>query len=177
MKNMKYIVALSAILTGLVGCSSSSDSTTDTNTTTAVTHALLNGTWVSTCGIIDFVSSNNIVLVFNDGVGGGTYTTYAGTVCSPLSIIMVEPSTFTYILGSNVTVDGSIAGITTATQIDITETTQGSATLGETTYDIAAIKDSTTLYIGDDSVTNDGSTPALRPTQLQDILVFTKQAP
>jgi hypothetical protein len=168
MKNMKY--ALSAILTGLVGCSSSSDSTTSP----AVTHALLNGTWVSNCGIIDPVSSNNIVLVFNNGVGTGTYTTYDDDLCSPNSITMVEPLTFTYTLGSNVTVDGSVAGITTATQFDMTDTTQGSATFGETTYDIAAIKDSTTFYIGDDSGTNDGSTPALRPTQLQGFLVFTK---
>jgi len=170
MKNMKYIVALSTILTGLVGCSSSSDSTT----AQAVTHALLNGTWVSNCGIIDPVSSNNIVLVFNNGVGAATYTIFDDTLCSPNSISMVEPGSFTYTLGSDVTVDGSVAGITTATQFDITDTTQGSATFGETTYDIVAIKDSTTLYTGDDGGTNDGSTPALRPTQLQGFLVFNK---
>jgi hypothetical protein len=176
MKNIKYIVALIAVLTGLIGCTSSSDSTTPNTSTTALTHASLNGTWVSNCGITD-IGSNNIVLVFNNGDGAGTYTIYDDDLCSPLSINNVEPATFTYTLGSNVTVDGSIAGITTATQIDITETTQGSATLGEITNDIGAIKDSTTLYNGDDSGTNDGSTPALRPTQLQDILVFTKQSP
>ena len=142
--------------------------------TTALTHASLNGTWATVCGIIDPVSSNKIVFVFNDGVGSGTYTTYNDNLCSPLNIISVEPATFTYIFGSNVTVDGSVSGITTATQIDITETTQGSATLGEITYDIGAIKDSTTLYLGDVSGTNDGSTAALRPTQLDGLFPLTK---
>ena len=137
-------------------------------------HELLNGTWATVCGIIDPVSSNNIVYVFNDGVGSGTHTTYNDNLCSPLNIISVEPATFTYIFGSNVTVDGSVSGITTATQIDITETTQGSATLGEITYDIGAIKDLTTLYLGDDSGTNDGSTAALRPTQLDGLFPLTK---
>jgi hypothetical protein len=145
---------------------------TNPTDTTALTHASLNGTWATICGIIDPVSSNKIVFVFNDGVGSGAYTTYNDNLCSPLNIITVEPATFTYIFGSNVTVDGSVSGITTATQVDITETTQGSA--GEITYDIGAIKDSTTLYLGDDSGTNDGSTTVLRPTQLDGLFPLTK---
>jgi len=172
MKNIKYIVALIAVLAGLIGCSSS-DSTTP-NTSTALTHASLNGTWETGCGIIDPVSSNKIVFVFNNGDGVGTYTTFSDNLCLPNAVFNVEPASFTYIFGSNVTVDGSVSGITTATQIDITETTQGSATLGEITYDIGAIKDSTTLYFGDVSGTNDGSTAALRPTQLDGLFPLTK---
>jgi len=146
---------------------------TTTSTPTSVTHALLNGTWKSNCGITSSVTSNDITAVFNNGIGGLTATTYSDNSCS--TIAMQELGTLSYTLGSDVTVDGSVAGITTATQIDLTDTTVGSSTNGEITYDIAAIKDSTTLYTGDDSGVNDGSTPALRPTQLQDFLVFTKQ--
>jgi hypothetical protein len=155
-----------------IGCG-----TTTTTTTTSVTHALLNGTWKSNCGITSSVESNDITAVFNNGVGSLTATTYDDNSCSAANIVMTDPGTFTYTLGSNVTVDGSVAGITTATQFDLTDTTAGSPDFGEITYDIAAIKDSTTLYTGDDSGTNDGSTSALRPTQLQDFLYFTKQAP
>jgi hypothetical protein len=155
-----------------IGCG-----TGTTGTATSVTHALLNGTWKSNCGITSSVESNDITAVFNNGVGSLNATTYDDNSCSPANIAMTEPGTFSYVIGSNVTVDGSVAGITTATQFDLTDTTAGSPTLNETTYDIAAIKDSVTLYTGDDSGTNDGSTPALRPTKLQDFLFFTKQAP
>ena len=154
-----------------IGCGSS----TSGDTGVTVTHALLNGTWKSNCVIIDAATSVEIDAVFNNGDGTGTVRTYNDNLCLPGNLVSTVPETITYILGSDVIVDGSVAGITTATQIDITDATPGSPTYGETDYDIVAIKDSTTLYTGDISGVNDGSTPALRPTQLTDFVFVTKQ--
>lgn len=81
---------------------------------------------------------------------------------------------FSYVFGNDITVDGSVAGITTAIQVNNTDTTPGSSTLGQTSYDIFAVKDLITLYVGDTLGANDGTTEVLRPIQLADI-PFTRQ--
>ena len=170
---MKKIIALSAIVIGLAGCSSSDDVTVP-GLEGSLTDLLLNGTWISDC-INDDPDSQQVSATFNSGSGSVAFTTFVGDVtCAPASLSTVENETFDYTFGSDVTVNGSVAGITTATQIDFTDTTQGSLDIGTITYDIFAIKDLLTLYIGDDSGVNDGSTAALRPTELIN-LPFTKQ--
>lgn len=167
---MNKIMALCAILIGLAGCSSSDDPAADLSAT--LTNALLNGTWASDC-FVDASDSFTVIATFNDGNGTTEITNYIGdTTCTNISFI--ENETFSYIFGNDVTVDGSVAGITTATQIDVTDTTIGSPTLGEIDYDIFAITNLITLYIGNTNGVNDGSTAALRPTQL-DNTPFTKQ--
>jgi hypothetical protein len=76
-------------------------------------------------------------------------------------------------LGGAVTVDGSVAGITVATEIDITDMTPMSAQYGEVSYDLIAIQGNR-FYLGLVDGVNDGSTPALRPAQLDDKLVYTR---
>jgi hypothetical protein len=61
---------------------------------------------------------------------------------------MILTSTFNT-NGADVTVDGSVEGIPTVTQIDITETTEGSADKGNIEYDIYAIRDLIELYLRD----------------------------
>ena len=167
---MKKIIALSAILIGLVGCSSSDDPVA--NLPATVTDALLNGTWESSCIVDDPDSFTAEVTIFNGDITT-LITTYSDSLdCTPVGAVTPDILTSSYTLGSDVTVDGSVAGITTATQIDITDTTPGSP--GETDYDIIAIKDLLTFYTGFIDAVYTGKTPATRPIQL-DNTPFTKQ--
>ena len=167
---MKKIIAISTIVIGLAGCSSSDDPAANLNST--LTHALLDGTWLSDC-FVEAPDSFKVSATFNNGSGSVSFTNYFGdTTCTTVSNI--EDETFTYTIGSDVTVDGSVEGITTATQIDFTDTTPGAIPADEESFDIFAIKDLITLYVGDSTGVNDGSTAALRPTQLQNI-PFTQQ--
>ena len=167
---MKKIIALSAIVIGLAGCSSDDPAA---NLSSTLTNALLNGTWASGC-VDDTPDSLQITAMFNNGTGSVSITKFVGdTTCDPANLATVENETFTYTIGTDVTVDGSVAGITTATQVDFTDTTAGSPDIGTIDYDIFAIKDLITLYIGDTDGANDGSTAALRPIVLMD-LPFTK---
>ena len=167
MKKILLVSAFSSVL-ALSACSSSDDPAPAT-----LTNALLNGTWASGC-VIDGPDSFTAIATFNNGNGTTEITGYIGdTTCTNVSFI--ENETFSYILGSDVTVDGSVAGITTATQIDITDTTDpNSPDFGTIDYDIFAITNLITLYAGNTDGVNDGSTAALRPTQLDDT-PFTKQ--
>ena len=166
---MKKFIALSAIIIGLAGCSSSSDDVTVPSIDGSLDALLLNGTWATGC-VVDDPISFTATGTFKDGSGNSTVTTYSDTTCTKVS--MEEKETFDYIIGNDVTVDGTVAGITTATQIDITDTTPGSS--GETDYELFAIINLNTLYGGDSSDVNNGSLPELRPTQLDDT-PFTKQ--
>ena len=168
---MNKKLAVIAIITGLAGCSSD-DPTANLEST--LTHILLNGTWASACRA-EAPNSVQVNATLKDGNGSLIVTTFTGTTtCAPSLLTTVEPETFTYTIGSDVTVDGSVAGITTATQVDSVNATVGSPDIGSIEYDIFAITNLITLYIGDDSGVNDGSTAALRPTKLLD-LPFTKQ--
>ena len=169
---MKKFIALSAIVIGLAGCSSSSDDVTVPSIDGSVTALVLNGTWLSNC-VVEAPNSFMVLANLNNGLGSSVGTTFSDTACTMVS--MVEQDTFTYTLGADVTVDGSVAGITTATEVDTTDTTVGSPDFGDIDYDIFAIKDLNTLYIGDDTGVNDGTTAALRPTTLSSTVTFTRQ--
>ena len=169
---MKKFIALSAIIIGLAGCSSSSDDVTVPSIDGSVTDLLLNGNWLSNC-VVEVPNSFMVAATLKNGVGSSVGTTFSDTACTMVS--MVEQDTFTYTLGADVTVDGSVAGITTATEVDTTDTTVGSPDIGTIEYDIFAIKDLVTLYVGDTDGINDGSTAALRPTTLSSTIIFTKQ--
>ena len=169
--NINKTIIISTIIAGLSGCSSDSTSTLGAGTTT-VSNATLNGSWKAACEIITTDLSIDAIITFNSGDANVIITTYSDETCD--IVTMLETGTVTYTLGSNVTVDGTIDGITAATQIDILNTTVGSVDFGNENYDLVAIKDLTKLYFGDTDGANDGSTPALRATQLEDTF-FTKQ--
>ena len=171
---MKKIIAISAIVIGLAGCSSSSDdATVPPSIDGSVTHLLLNGAWLSNC-VVEAPISFRVSALLNDGIGSTIVTVFSDTGCT-ITPEVEPPETFTYTLGANVTVDGSVAGITTATQVDFIGTTPGAIPAGEESFDILAIKDLNTLYVGDDTGVNDGTTAALRPTTLSSTITFTKQ--
>ena len=161
-----------AILFMLAGCGGSSSS--GSGVSGAVTTTLATGTWKSPCLLDDedpLDIFNIIIEIIIDATTiTGTVTIYdqADTTCT--AVLMTENLDFTYTLGGNVTVDGSVAGITTATKIDITDLNPP----GGIEYELIAISINK-LYLGNTDGANDGSTDALRPTQLDGSEFFTRQ--
>jgi hypothetical protein len=130
----------------------------------------IDGNWAIDC-FPDGATFFKIVANFNQGMGSAVTTIYTDAACT--TVMMIDPpQTMTYVLGEAVTVDGSVAGITSATQFDSTDTTPGPE-FGEVDYDLVAIKDNK-LYVGYSDGANDGTTPTLRPTQLDPDIVLTK---
>jgi len=170
-----------AILFMLAGCGGSSGGSGDSGSSEggvsgAVTTALATGTWKTPCNLNDEDPAdivNFIIEVIIDATTiTGTVTDYdqADTTCTGISLAVVGLDPLTYILGGDVTVDGSVAGITTATKIDTTD-------LGppiEIDYDLIAISNNK-LYLGNTDGVNDGTSDALRPTQLDSVYFFTRQ--
>jgi hypothetical protein len=178
---MKYIIALITIFISLTGCSEEPPE----EYARIITSTLLNATWTSEC-IPDGENSYILVLVFTSS-GGILYNSGSGTssqiyhtadiTCSTIDPVTLEVNTFSYNLGNNVVVDGSVAEITEATEIDTTTNTPaGLITFGVADFDIFAIKDKFTLYFGNKTDTNDGTTIELRPTQLSDTdtVIYTR---
>ena len=140
----------------------------------AVTTTLATGTWKSPCllddedplDIVNFI----IEIIIDATTITGTVTIYdqADTTCT--AVLMAENLDFTYTLGGNVTVDGSVAKITTATKIDITDP----GLPIEIDYELIAISNDK-LYLGNTDGANDGTSDALRPTQLDGSEFFTRQ--
>lgn len=182
---MRKILIISLMLYGFAGCSSESSTpagntstpttpdTTSTATPIPVTNATLNGTWVGVC--FDDGGSSWVKLSFELDNGNATakLTTYDDATCATVAMIEIL-ATATYTLGADVTLDGSVAGITTATEFDSTQITGVSP--GQKSYDIYAILGDK-LYQGDSSLPNDGTSPATRPTSLNGDVdeIFTKQ--
>lgn len=130
----------------------------------------LNGTWTTPClfdGAVTLMATLNIT----NGAAILQLVTYSDMLC--MSIMMDEIETYDFELGAVVEVDGSVDGIVVATRVDITNTTIGSPDIGEVDYDLIAVKGNT-MYFGDTDGANDGSTPALRPTQLDGDIYFVK---
>ncbi len=181
---MKYIIALITIFAGLTGCSE--DPPEEYNR--IIISTLLSATWTAECAVdVDGVNSYISTLVFtsdggilyNSGTGTSSNSYYLeDTTCTVNEAFPVpeirDSNTFSYTLGKNVTVNGSVAEITEATEIDTVNTTEGSPDLGAEEYDIFAIKDKYTLYFGNKEDPNNGTTIDLRPTQLTDSVIYTR---
>ena len=157
-------------MSALLGACGSSSSSDDDDGDNGLRLRDLNGTWSTEC-LTDGVRFLRVTLNINDGVVAVQKVTYTDQTC--MTIMMDEFENFEIELRNEVTVDGSVDSITGATEIDITNTTPMSPDIGEVEYDLVAIKDSK-LYLGDTSGANDGSTEALRPTQLDGDIPFTK---
>ena len=173
-----YITIFAALPITLIGCSEEQSAEFDR----IVTSTLLSATWSSEC-VIDGVNSYLPVLTFTSFTGNlydsGTGTSSNifhtdNTTCSSIAPETVDINTFSYKLGADVVLDGSIAELTEAIELDTTNTTEGSADIGAMEFDILSIKDKFTLYFGDKSDPTNGSTADLRPTQLSDTIIFTR---
>lgn len=173
---MKYSIALITICAGLAGCSEEPPEEYDR----IVISTLLNATWISEC-LVDGANSYIPTLVFasagsasyDSGTGSSSKIYHTGdTTCSTITPEVVDLYTFSYSLGNDIIVDGSVAEITDATEIDTVNTTEESVDLGATEYDIFAIKDKYTLYFGNKDEPYNGTTADLRPTQLSDTIIY-----
>ena len=171
---MKKIIILSAVLVGLAGCSSSDDAPPSVSGT--VTAAELVGTWLRACEAdASLGGSFDLMLTLTATDGIVNINMYNDATCSPLAQFGMDIETFTYTLGADFALDGTVAGIITGTELDSTDTLLGSPDFGVITYDSIALV-GTSLYVGDDEADplKDASTPAARPTKL-DALPFVKQ--
>ena len=177
MKKLYRFCASLALILILANCGGGDGDGDDIGFTSGtVTNTTLNGTWLSNCDADPFFLPDYSIqasALFNNGRLTLIVTSFDNTICTG-NITTQETFTATYILGIDVPVDGSVAGITSATKIDYIDTTIASPEFGEQTFDIIAIKGNN-LYEGDDNGVNDGTTDALRPTTLLDDSVFTRQ--
>lgn len=182
---MKYTIALITIFAGLSGCSEEPPEEYDR----IIISTLLSTTWTAECVPDDedagsyiqtLVFATDGGVLYNSGTGTSSEVYYSGDLTCTVTEVAPEPeirnlSTFSYTLGNNVIVDGSIAEITEATELDTVNTTIDSADLGATEFDVFAIKDKYTLYFGDKEGLNNGTTIELRPTQLSESVIYTRQ--
>ena len=113
---IKKIIILSAIITGLAGvagCTSSSSSS-PSGVSATVTTAQLVGTWLLACEV-EAPGSYSVSLTLTTTDGTMDITEYSDTNCQLLSQPFTE--TFSYTLGADFTLDGTVAGITTGTEL------------------------------------------------------------
>ncbi len=174
-KQLARFAAISTILLTLAACGgggSDSDDDDDNGGDGGAPLTNINGAYVSECLVTSATESTEFIYVAQDGDLVVTRNDYMDDACTVNPIASL--ATATYVLGGSVGLDGSVAGITSATEIDITNTTVGSPDLGEITYDIVAI-DGDTVYVGQSDGVNDGSTPALRHTELDGDFPLTRQ--
>lgn len=158
---MKKIIIVSAILAGLAGCSSS-DTSTPASVSGTVTTAQLIGTWLIACEAEAAGGSIDGSVTLTATTGDVEINIYDNANCTSQN--GMEMDSFTYTLGSDFALDGTVAGITTGTELDSIDTN----TLVPSFDSIALV--GTSLYLGDDEAdpAKDASTPAARPTKLDD---------
>lgn len=175
---MKNTFILVAALTSLAGCSEELPDEYDR----VVISTLLNGTWTTEC-VIDGENSYLPTLTFtsnggkdyDSGTGSSTNIYHTGdTTCATFDPEIQDINTFSYTLGEDVIIDGSVDELTEAIEIDTINTTEDSADIGAEEYDIFAIKDKRTLYFGDKTEPTNGTTADLRPTQITDNVKYTR---
>jgi hypothetical protein len=145
----------------LVACGDSSTTTATTTEPVASTGALTSivGTWAR-C-FVDGDNSIKLVATFaDDGTTSVQKTTHSeNTTCDNNQSEIETDNTGTFTLGSAVGLDGSVDGIVTATQLSTSNLDIASP------FDLIAIKDNK-IFTGNTDGTNNGSTLALQPTQL-----------
>lgn len=170
-------VALLSILNGCGGGSSSSSNNNGSGTG-VVTAALMNGTWVSDCHLDDDEIAMTgltyvvIIVTINSGTLSGLSNSYANndTACTGAFTAIPSADISTFTLGENISLDGSVAGVMAATEIDIFNP----GFPPDTTFEIVAIKDNK-LYLGDLEGSFNGTSDALRSVQLDGVYFYTRQ--
>jgi hypothetical protein len=120
--------------------------------------------------------SKQIKLIFPTGSGKIETTSYTSDDCSGDSdpSELVTTDSFTYTLGSQVTVNASVEGNTNATQFTttITDDESGNDPVGTIDFSLITIN-GTKLFIGDTDFPSGGESETFRAAQLQD-LTFNK---
>jgi len=157
----------------LVACGSSS-STGGTLASTSIA-----GTWARCAIDVNGSDSTTLVATFTDsGDAFRQNTKHVGSTTCDTSVNNVDlkiDNTGIFTLNSAVTVDGSVEGITIANQFDFSNLDIINKTIAAP-FDLVAIKDNS-LFFGDTNGDTDGSTSALRPTQLSvQSLSLTRQS-
>jgi hypothetical protein len=178
MKRMAWMLAaLVAVLT-TAACGSSSD--TNTCNTGSPIYASAQGTWAMCAPTGNTTSMKNTITV--SGCGATILNdVYAGSAACGGTAIRAATGTGTIAFGAAVanTTFNTGAPAVTAYQFDIvgTLTPTGGAAQTLAMYTIGYVSSTTpaNLYIGDTSGTNNGTTPALRPTVLDGYFPFVKQ--
>ena len=165
---MKFLTGtlLCSTILLLTGCSSSSTTPpAATTATTATALTSIDGIWQSACQAVEIDGGNFSFQVTLTADGGNSVVIqdfYNGLTCEGVNLDEDGPENETYTLGDVVTLDGSVASITSATKIDSTDED------GVTSYNIVAVSGSN-LYIGDegdDENNGIGETEETRPEQL-----------
>ena len=162
---MKFLTGtlLCSTILLLTGCSSSSTTPAAATTKTALTS--IDGIWQSACQAREIDGGDfsfQVTFTANGGNSVVIQDSFNGLTCEGDNLDEDGPENETYTLGDVVTVDGSVASITSATKIDSTDED------GVTSYNIVAISGSN-LYIGDegdDENNGIGETEETRPEQL-----------
>jgi hypothetical protein len=160
---MKFLTGtlLCSTILLLTGCSSSSTTPAAATTKTALTS--IDGIWQSACQAREIDGgpySFQVTLTADGGNSVIIQDFYNGLTCEGVNLDEDGPENETYTLGDVVTLDGSVASITSATKIDSTDED------GVTSYNIVAINGNN-LYIGDDDEDDSiGETEENRPEQL-----------
>ena len=108
-----------------------------------------------------------------DGELTVTDSTYINASCAGAPAL-VDITTGDYVLGDAVTPENTVPGITTATEIDITNTTSGDPDEGRILYDIVA-RNGGTAYIGEANGDDDGTSPSRRHKRLDADFPLTEQ--
>ncbi|HEB83360.1 MAG TPA: hypothetical protein ENJ11_10920 [Gammaproteobacteria bacterium] len=165
MKKIIYLCAYLLAGAGLAACSSSGDGDGGGSGGATLTTSDLTGTW-SGCenesgGSVDIgvtIDSSSITVAFE---------AYDAADCTG-NIIDSGSETLSYTLGGSCTLDGTVAGITSGTELDTTVVTSTVGnTPGDKTYDCITVSGNN-LYVSDDEAdpAKDASAPDKRPTRL-----------
>jgi hypothetical protein len=159
MKLLMRVLVVGAALTMVSACGKESPPPTFQSS--------LQGTW-STC-LMGTLNSGKLSLAFGGSTATVAVNSYTNLTCAGVGT-SAGTTAYTYVIGPTVTASLGAASVT-AHQIDLTSG-------GVTQYDLVYIDGAVTphrLYVGDSSGLNDGSTAALRPTTLDNILFLTRE--
>ena len=182
MKPKFGFIKAAAVLMGsmiLFACGGSGSSGAGSSAGLALTKSDLIGNWVGCIAVEGF--SVELDVTFNEGISATSIqTTVNNAICNKTAgVISQETATDSFKLGAllpdkTVTVDGVVITLTNVTEIDLTNTTEGAAELGQVEYTIIAIQDGAKLFMGDTSGEQTGATEALRPTTFANNVEYVK---
>lgn len=163
-------ILVSVVLAGLAGCSSSDDPPSSNVTGIITDPAQLVGAWLNACEIHEPGTSTrySVALTVDPDNANIRLNSYHDETCGELATI--ERESFSYTIGADFALDGTVAGITTGTAFNTTDTMPGSPDIETISYESLAIVGNL-LYVGDAHSIDpdmDASTPEKHPTKLVD---------
>ncbi len=175
--------ALTLTAATLLWACSSDDNSTNTSTMPApgtvpedaVTLPGLDGNWARACmANATDATFSTVTLIAADNVATITESVFTDSGCAtPASPANIETQRSLVFDGttSNTSL-GDASHVTWTVESKTIDGTADSSSTNESAFDLMLITNNT-LYFGDRSGTNDGSTEALRPTTLDETAIFT----